>query len=74
MSCEPNDPENHFLKDNSQKKTYAEVAQEICMQVLRYGADDEIVDGEPLQESDIDDQPRMDDTHTSAEDVPHEED
>ena len=74
MSCEPNDPENHFLKDNSQKKTYAEVAQEMCMQVLRYGADDETVDEEPLQESDTDDQPRMDDTHTSAKDVPHEED
>ena len=44
------------------------------MQVVQYGADDETVDEEPLQESDTDDQPGMDDTHTRAEDVPHEED
>ena len=74
MSCEPDDPENHFPKDNSRKKTYAEMTQEMCMQVVQYGADDETVDGEPLQESDTDDQPGMDDTHTSAEDIPHEED
>ena len=34
MSCEPNDPENHFLKENPRKKTYAEVTQETCMQVV----------------------------------------
>ena len=74
ISYEPDDPENHVLKDNSRKKTYAEVTQETCMQVVQYGADDETVDEEPLQESDTDDQPGMDDTHTRAEDVPHEED
>ena len=74
ISCEPDDPENYFLKDNSRKKTYAEVTQETCMQVVQYGVDDETVDEEPLQESDTDDQPGMDDTHTRAKDVPHEED
>ena len=34
ISCEPDDPENYFLKDNSRKKTYAEVTQETCMQVV----------------------------------------
>ena len=74
MSCELDDPKNHFLQDNSQKKTYAEVTQTPCMQELRYGADVGPVDGQPFPETDTDDQIGMADTHPSAEDEPTEED
>ena len=41
------DPENHFLKDTSQKKTYAEVTQEICMHDLSYGEEEVNAHGQP---------------------------
>ena len=74
MSCELDDPKNHFLQDNSRKKTYAEVTQTPCMQELRYGADVGPVDGQPFPETDTDNQMGMADTHPSAEDEPTEED
>ncbi|KAK7827928.1 hypothetical protein CFP56_030777 [Quercus suber] len=43
------------------------------MQDLWYGTKDEPVDGQPIQESDNDDQPEMEVTHTTTEDVSCEE-
>ncbi|KAK7838953.1 hypothetical protein CFP56_018910 [Quercus suber] len=43
------------------------------MQDLWYGTDDEPVDGQPVQESDKDDQSKMEVTHTTTKDVSCEE-
>ena len=38
---DPDDPENIYLRDNSRKKTYAEVIRDANMQEARYEVDEE---------------------------------
>ena len=59
------DPENHFLKDTSQKKSYAE---EICMHDLSYGEEEVNAHGQPPYDRDDELQPRMDATQSSDAD------
>ena len=65
---EPDDPENTFLRDNSQKKTYVEAIQDATMQEARYGVGDD--DKEVLlnQVKDMAKQIQLDDTQPRADD------
>nr|POE89590.1 hypothetical protein CFP56_02309 [Quercus suber] len=74
MSYAPDDPENHFLKDNSRKKTYVEVIQETCMQELRDETETEPEDEQPILKTDTADPLEMVEIHTSDEAVSPRED
>ncbi|KAK7858571.1 hypothetical protein CFP56_011486 [Quercus suber] len=74
MSYAPDDLENHFLKDNSQKKTYVEVIQETCMQKLRDETETEPEDEQPIPKTDTADPLEMAEIHTSGEAVSPRED
>ena len=62
------DPENTFLKDNSRKKTYVEVTQDICMPDLSCDIDDEEGTGQPSHDSTTTEPPCNDDAHHSNPD------
>ena len=62
------DPENTFLKDNSRKKTYAEVTQDICMSDLSCDIDDEEGTGQPSHDSTTTEPPCNDDAYHSDPD------
>ena len=62
------DPESTFLRDNSRKKTYAKVIQEVSMHGSSFGVEDEDMEEQPNHESDTEQQVRMDDTQPGAED------
>ena len=53
---DPNDPENIYLRDNSRKKTYAEVIQDANMLEARYGVGEEDTEELPNQEETVEQQ------------------
>ena len=62
------DLESTFLRDNSRKKTYAKVIQEVSMHGSSFGVEDEDMEEQPNHESDTEQQVRIDDTQPGAKD------
>jgi len=61
-------PESTFLKDNSRKKMYAEVTQDIGMPDLNCSIGDEEDTGQPIHDSTTTEPPCNDDVHHSDPD------
>ena len=62
------DPKNNFLRDNSRKKTYAEVIQETTMHESSFGMGDGDKEDLSNLERSTDQQIPLDDTKPEAED------
>ena len=65
---DPDDPENIYLRNNSCKKTYAEVIRDANMLEARYGVGEEDNVELPNQEETVEQQTQNDDTQPRTED------
>ena len=65
---DPDDPENIYLRNNSCKKTYAEVIQDANMLEARYGVGEEDNEELPNQEETVEQQTQNEDIQLGTED------
>ena len=64
---DPDDPENTFLRDNSRKKTYAEVIQDPNMLEARHEVGEEDNEEQPNQEETVEQQTQNEDNQPRTE-------
>ena len=67
LSHDPDDPENIYLRDNSRKKTYVGVIQDVNMLEARHGVGEEDNEEQPNQEEIVEQQTQNEDTQPGTE-------